>query len=293
MKTKSLLNLIIAAVIALFSVAVQANEIVVGGKNYTEQLLMAEMTAQYLKSKGFETKKVDGLGSTVLRAAQKNAQVDIYWEYTGTSYTTYHKIKTPASAEETYNKVKELDGKLGIVWLEPSSANNTFALAVRKSDNMGLNTLSDLAAAYSADKKLSMGIGAEFSQRPDGLKGLQKKYGFRAGRANLVPMEIGLVYNALKLGEVDVGMVYATDGRIAAFDFQVLEDDKGFFPNYAMAPTVRKETLDQYPNLADLLNALSGKLDDAKMQELNSQIDVEKKTIEDVAANFLKSEGLI
>ena len=122
---------------------------------------------------------------------------------------------------------------------------------------------------------------------------MQSAYGFEFGRENVVRMDTGLVYAALKDSQVDVGLVFATDGRIPAFDFVVLADDKGFFPSYALTPVVRKETLDKNPKLAELLNGLSAKLDDATMAKLNATVDVEKKTIEDVAGTFLKSQGLI
>lgn len=290
---KKLLSAAAVIALSLGTVSAKAEEIAVGGKNFTEQLLMAEMTTRLLTENGLEAKKVDGMGTTVLRKAQENGQVDVYWEYTGTSLVTFNKIKDRLGADETYAKVKELDAKKGVVWLNASKANNTYALAVRKKDNNGIKSLSDLAASYEKGGKLKMGVNAEFPKRKDGLLGLQKQYGFRAGRANLVPMQSGLIYQALKEGQVDVGLVFATDGRIAAFGFEVLKDDKGFFPNYALAPTVRKETLDANPKLADLLNSLSAKLDDNIMQGLNAKVDVEKQTIENVAENFLKEQGLI
>lgn len=272
-----------------------AQEITVGGKNYTEQLLMAEMTVQLLEGHGYDVNKVDGMGSSLLRQAHESGEVDVYWEYTGTSLITYNKVKEKLSSRETYNRVKELDMAKGIVWLDPARANNTYALAMRKPDSAdkGISSLSDMAAAYNAGKDLSMGIDAEFSQRPDGLPGLEEAYGFKTGRANLVPMETGLIYNALNEGQVDIGLVFATDGRIAGFDFLVLEDDKEFFPAYALTPVARVETLDANPDLAGLLNGLSSKLDDVTMQALNSRIDIDKETVEEVAASFLKQHNLI
>ncbi|WP_413208059.1 glycine betaine ABC transporter substrate-binding protein [Rhodospirillum sp. A1_3_36] len=271
----------------------QAKDLVVGGKNFTEQLLLASMTHQLLEAKGFPNSVTDGMGTTVLRTAMENGQVDLYWEYTGTSLVTFNKVTERLDAEATYQKVKELDAAKGITWLAPSRANNTYALAVRATDDKGLTTLSDLAAAYGADKGLTMGVNAEFPRRPDGLPGLEKVYGFKTGRANITPMEGGLIYQALKDGKVDVGLVFATDGRITAFNFKVLEDDKGFFPNYAITPTVRTEVLEANPGLEEILNSLSAKLTDPVMQALNAQVDVDKKSIEDVAAAFLADQGLL
>lgn len=288
---------IIAGAIAGILVASggQAAGIVVGGKDFTEQFLLAEMTSQLLAAKGFDVEKRDGMGSQIVRDAQVNGQIDVYWEYTGTSLVTYNKVEERMNAEETYQKVKELDAEKGLTWLDASAANNTYALAVRSSDDDtdAINSLSDLARAYNEGKSLLMAVNAEFPQRPDGLPGLEAEYGFKAGRANLRPMDSGLTYQALDQDQVDIALVFATDGRIQAFDFRVLEDDKEFFPNYALAPVVRTATLDANPGLAEPLNALSAKLDDATMQRLNAQVDVDKREIEAVAGDFLKENGLI
>lgn len=295
MKFIRLTALAAGAVMALGVSAQAAGTIVVGGKNFTEQKLMAEMTVQLLKAKGFTVEKKAGMGSTVLRKAQENGQIDVYWEYTGTSLVTYNKVKDKLDAAGTYNKVKELDAKKGLVWLKPSNANNTYALAIKDGDasTKGISTLSEMAAAYKGGKALKMAVNAEFPKRPDGLPGLEKAYGFKVSRPNQAHMDSGLTYQALKEGEADIALVFATDGRIAAFGFKVLKDDKGYFPNYALAPVVRKETLDKHPGLKAPLEALAAKLDDATMQRLNGEVAVEKKTIEAVAAKFLKDAGLI
>ncbi|KUL95546.1 glycine/betaine ABC transporter substrate-binding protein [Bosea sp. WAO] len=285
----------VAALATLWALPVQAKPIVVGGKNYTEQLLLAEVTAQLLKKKGFEVDKRDGLGSQVLRDAQIGGQIDVYWEYTGTSLVTYNKINERLSAKDTYQRVKELDAKLGLTWLQPSSANNTYALAVRADDpkTVSIKTLSDLAAAFNAKKPLSIAVNAEFSGRPDGLPGLQTAYDFKAGRANLKSMDSGLTYQALRDSQVDAALVFATDGRIQAFKFRVLADDKEFFPNYAAVPVVRAEALKANPALEATLNALSGKLSDEILQALNAKVDVDKTPIEEVARQFLAENNLI
>ena len=198
-------------------------------------------------------------------------------------------------AAATYAKVKELDAAKGLVWLNPSKANNTYALAMRQkeADQKGIKTISDLAAKENAGAKLTFASNAEFYARPDGLMPLEKAYGFEFNRENIKRMDTGIVYQALRDGDVDVGLVFATDGRIPAFNFVVLRDDKGYFPTYAMTPVVRKETLDKNPKLAEPLNALSVKLDDQVMAKLNASVDVDKKTVEEVATDFLKSSGLI
>lgn len=275
--------------------AASAATIVVGGKNYTEQQLMAEMTAQLLKAKGFEVDKRAGLGTAPLRQAQENGQIDVYWEYTGTSLITFNKITDKLDAAGTYAKVKELDAAKGLVWLDPSKANNTYAFAMRAADAKAKDivSISDLSAKIKGGDKLTFGSNAEFYARPDGLKPLEDSYGFSFGRDSVKRMDTGIVYQALKDGQVDVGLVFATDGRIPAFDFVVLKDDKGYFPTYAMTPVIRKQVLDANPQLAEILNGLSAKLDDATMAKLNASIDVDKKTVEEAAAGFLKQQGLI
>ena len=282
-------------VLGVASVTVFAQNIVVGGKNFTEQQIMAAMTAQLLKAKGFTPEVKAGMGSAVLRQAQENGQIDVYWEYTGTSLITYNKFTDKLSAADNYKKVKELDAAKGLVWLNPSKANNTYSLAMNAEDakKQGIVNISDLAKKVKDGGKLTFASNAEFYARPDGLKPLEQTYGFEFTRDNVKRMDTGLVYQALKEKQVDVGLVFATDGRIPAFNFVVLQDDKGYFPAYAMTPVVRKQVLDANPKLADILNSLSSKLDDAIMARLNASVDVDKKTIEDVAQTFLKQQGLI
>ncbi|WP_100958947.1 glycine betaine ABC transporter substrate-binding protein [Bosea sp. FBZP-16] len=296
MHKRSFLGLASAALaFAALPLAAQAQTIVVGGKNFTEQQIMSEMTTQLLKAKGFTVDKRAGLGTAPLRQAQEAGQIDLYWEYTGTSLITFNKVVDKMDAAATYAKVKELDAAKGLVWLNPSKANNTYALAMRKKDAeaKGVRTLDDLAAKVTGGQSLKFGCNAEFYARPDGLAPLQKAYGFDFGRENVVRMDTGLVYQALRDSQVDVGLVFATDGRVPAFDFVILADTKGYFPTYAMTPVVRKETLDKNPELAELLNGLSAKLDDATMARLNASVDVDKKSIEEVAAGFLKAQSLV
>jgi osmoprotectant transport system substrate-binding protein len=288
-------GLLAAASLALGLASASAQSVVVGGKNFTEQQLMAEMTGQLLQAKGFKVDKRAGLGTAPLRQAQEAGQVDVYWEYTGTSLITFNKVADKLDAAATYAKVKELDAAKGLVWLNPSKANNTYALAMRKADASakGIKTLSDLAAKVKGGQAMKFACNAEFYGRPDGLAPLEKTYGFEFGRENVVRMDTGIVYQALKDAQVEVGLVFATDGRVPAFDFVILADDKGYFPSYALTPVVRKETLDKNPKLAEILNGLSAKLDDATMARLNASVDVDKKSVEEVAAGFLKSAGLV
>ena len=287
------------AIVLIMVLTVQtawAASIVVGGKGFTEQLLLAEITGQYLTAKGYDVELKTGMGTSLVREALENKQVDVYWEYTGTAFLNFHKNKfANQPGDEIYDAVKAKDAGIGIVWLNASAANNTYALAVRQADaqSKSLKSLEDLAAKLNSGEKLTFGCNIEFYKRDDGLKPLQKAYGFKFPRSDVKRMETGLVYKALKDGDVDVGLVFATDGRIPAFNFVVLKDTKNYFPAYAITPTIRKETLDANPDLADHLNKLSALFDDATMSALNAEVDVDKKSVTEVAKGFLKSKGLV
>src|SRR5215207_7883677 len=164
-------GLLAAAALALGVTSASAQAVVVGGKNFTEQQIMAEMTSQLLQAKGFKTDKRAGLGTAPLRQAQEAGQVDVYWEYTGTSLITFNKVTDKLDASATYAKVKELDAAKGLVWLNPSKANNTYGLAMRKADAdaKGIKTLSDLAGKVKGGQNLKLASNAEFYARPDGL----------------------------------------------------------------------------------------------------------------------------
>ncbi|MFM0221713.1 glycine betaine ABC transporter substrate-binding protein [Paraburkholderia dipogonis] len=296
-------NSLLARAFALISVLIaafwiipsSAATVIVGGKNFTEQQLMAEMTTQLLEAKGFTVTKKDGLGSAVLRQAQENGQVDIYWEYTGTSLITYNKVNDRLSPEDTYKKVKELDAAKGLVWLNPSRANNTYSFAMNEDEakKLGIVTISDLAKAIKGGKTLTFACNSEFYARPDGLRPLEKMYGFEFSQDEVKRMDSGLTYQALKDRQVDIALVFATDGRVPAFHFVILKDDKGYFPAYALTPVIRKATLDANPTLGPILNSLSAKLDAPTMARLNASVDVSKKSFSDVAHEFLKQSGLI
>ena len=273
-----------------------AQTIVVGGKAFTEQQIMTAMTAAILKAKGFTPDRKAGMGTAAVRSALENGQIDVYWEYTGTGLGVFYKItdKFP-SAEAAYQKIKELDAAKGLVWLNMSPVNNTYAFAMNKdqAQKLGIVTMSDLAKAVKGGAKLTFASNAEFYARPDGLPGWQTAYGFEFERDNVKRMDTGLVYSALKDRQVDTGVVFATDGRIPAFNFVVLRDDKNYAPPYNMTPVVRKEILDKNPKIADALNALAAKLNNETMARLNATVDVDKKTPEEVADQFLKANGLV
>jgi osmoprotectant transport system substrate-binding protein len=289
-------SLAVAALAGLVCSSAAAQTIVVGGKSFTEQQIMTAMTVAVLKAKGFTPDRKAGMGSAAVRAALENGQIDVYWEYTGTALTVYNKINDKfASAEDAYKKIKEVDGAKGLVWLNMSSVNNTYAFAMNRDEaqKRGIVTMSDYAKAIKNGSKLTFASNAEFYARPDGLPGWQQAYGFEIDRDNVKRMDTGLTYTALKDRQVDSAVVFATDGRIPAFNFVVLTDDKHYAPPYNLTPVVRKEVLDKNPKVADALNAVSAKLNDETMAKLNASVDVDKKTPEEAAEGFLKTNGLI
>jgi len=293
--TITLRSILAGIVLAGLATGAQAADIVVGGKNFTEQQILSAITEQVLEAHGHKVDNRAGMGSAAVRQAMENGQIDVYWEYTGTSLITYNKIEEKLDPQATYDRVSALDAEKGIVWLSPSRANNTYALAMRAAEaaEKGIASISDLAAAIKGGEGLTFASNAEFYARPDGLKPLEVAYGFEFGRANVKRMDTGLVYQALKDGQVDVGLVFATDGRIPAFDFTVLADDLGYFPSYALAPVIRKEVLEANPDIGELLDAVSAKLDDQVMARLNASVDVDKVSVENAAAQFLRDNGLV
>ncbi|WP_277811972.1 glycine betaine ABC transporter substrate-binding protein [Chromohalobacter canadensis] len=291
---KTLMTLLTGAALASTLATAQADELVVGGKNFTEQQILSSMTNQYLQSLGYDVDKRAGMGSAILRQAQVNGQIDLYWEYTGTSLITYNNITEKLSPEETYQRVKKLDAEKGLVWLDPSDANNTYALTMRADDaeERGIETISDLAETINNGETITFASNAEFYARDDGLRPLQKTYGFQFGRSNIKRMDFGLTLPSLRDEQVDVSIAYSTDGRIPAFDLVTLEDNKQFFPAYALTPVVRKDTLEANPKLDEQMNKLSALLNDDVMASLNAKVDVDKKPVEQVAENFLKKHDL-
>jgi len=273
--------------------------VTVGGKNFTEQYILAEMAKQLLENEGFEVESKTGVGSVVARKSLVNGQMDLYYEYTGTSYTVYNKQKDTeimTNPDKCYNWVKEADAKKGLVWLEPLNFNNTYTLMMRKEDarSKGIKSISDLANYIEQNpEKINFGIDSEFYQRPDGFKKLMKTYDFRVARNDIKLMSIGLTYMALKEKEVSSAMGFSTDGRIPSFGFVNLVDNKNFFPVYNPAPVIRKEVLEKYPEIRDILEPLTEKLTTSEIQKLNALVDIEHKDIKEAVTDWLKSNKLI
>lgn len=277
--------------------AVQAAEkpvIRLGARVFTEQTVLATLTAQYLGSKGYDVRITGGLGSNLARSAQETNQLDMLWEYTGVSLVSYNHVDEKLDSAATYQRVKELDAKKGLVWLAPSKFSNTYALALPQKiaeQYPQINTISQLNTLVRSepDKGHILALDTEFANRSDGLVGMTKAYDLSFTRADIRQMDAGLVYTALRNGQVFTGLVYTTDGRLNAFHLKLLEDDKRYFPDYTAAPVIRKDYLDKHPDIAALMKPLAELLDDATMRELNAQVDVEHKNPATVAADFLRA----
>ena len=254
------------------------------------------MTSIYLKEHGYVVTEVPNLASRVAREALERGKIDLYWEYTGTALVTYYGRPAETDPRRAYQEVKELDRPRGLVWLDRSLLNSTYAILMRrdKAQAWGVSTISDLAAVVRDQKrKLLFASGSEFAQRRDGLPGLQRRYGFAFPEDQVSKMDTGLLYNALKDDQVDVVAGIATDGRIDRFDLVALKDDLAFFPAYTGVPVVRKACLERHPGLEELINRLPPLLDTETMMQLTSLVDVEHEDVVAVVRDWLSRQGLI
>lgn len=293
--------LVLMAAMAMPPAIAQAanKKLVVGSKEFTEQLILGQVMIALLDHNGFTCEDKTGLGGTlVARNALVNKQIDIYMEYTGTGLLVILKHKKPiTNPVKCYDVVKQEDlQKNHMVWLPYMKFNDTYCIMMRKAEaeKLHIATLSELAAYVKAHpNKLKFGVNAEFYARPDGYKAMQKAYDFRFPTDNVVKMTSGLLYTALKDGQLDVSMGFATDGRIKAFKFEVLKDNQEFFPVYNPAPVVREATAKKYPQLQEIFAKLGAKLDTKAMVEMNYQVAIQHKSPRNVAEQWLKSVGLL
>lgn len=281
--------------------AAWAASLTLASKNFTEQRILSAITVQYLRAKGFQVVPKTNLATVITRNAMINKQIDMTWEYTGTSLIIFNHINKRMTPQETYDTVKKLDAKLGLVWLQPADMNNTYAFAMQRqrAEKEQIRTMSQLVAKVEQVRRTDpkhnwlLGLDLEFAGRSDGLKPMQALYDMPLDRPQIRQMDPGLVYNAIRDGFVDAGLVYTTDGRVKGFDLQVLEDDKGYFPSYAVTPVVRADVLQNTPGLEEALNTLSKQFNNQVITELNARVDIDYQTPQQVADAFLKQRGLI
>lgn len=271
--------------------------ITVGGKHFTEQDILGEIIAVTIETDTeLNVNRQLSLGGTMIcYNALRGGDLDVYAEYTGTGLVNILEREVISDPDKAYEAVKKaFKDKYDLIWLEPFGFNNTYTLTMRKAqaEELGIETISDLAEYVRQGGELQAGFDAEFLTRPDGYPGLCRLYDFEfPGKPQ--QMEIGLMYRAAADEMVDVIDAFATDGRIRAYDLQVLEDDKGFFPPYYAAPLVRGETLEDHPELREVLNELAEKIPDRTMQRLNYQVEEEGMKAREVARRFLQDQGLI
>lgn len=269
-------------------------EFIVGSDNFTESVIMGELLATIVEENMPDVKverKLGLNGVMVVHNALVNGDIDAANAYTGSGLMQILQMGLITDPDEAYKVVKEnYHKKWNIKWLEPYGFNNTYAMAVRKeyADANNLTKCSDLA---KVDNDAVLGCDMTFAERPDGYPGLKKVYGIDF--KNVSTMDVGLMYNAVKNGEVDVISAYSTDPRVKDYNLVLLEDDKNFFPPYYAVPIVREDTLKEIPGLEELINKMAGKIDDKKMMELNAKVDIDGMDPHDVAKEFLQEEGLI
>jgi osmoprotectant transport system substrate-binding protein len=265
----------------------------VGSKNFAEELLLGEMYARVLEHAGIPIVRKLNLGGTnIAMASLMRGEIDLYPEYTGTALLTQLKLAPLRSRDAVYQTVKrDYQQRYQLTWLDPAPMNDTQALATTTQTSQRLQ-LTTLSACARLAPQLRLGAVPEFTDRPDGLPGLQKAYGgFRFASVKLI--DIGLKYKALLQGEVDVVVAFGTDGQIDADHLVVLADDRHFFPPYQVAPVVRLDTLARFPAIPGALNPLAPHLTDATMRSLNWRVDGKHEEPADVAAQFLASIGLV
>jgi len=296
MKTVKIILLSVLGAVLLWGMAfAQGGKVVVSNKPFTESHILAEIMVQLLRRHTDLTVErliIEGGTTSILHPAIVRGDIDIYPEYTGTSWQeVLRKDEVVSDPLELYERVKkEYEERFGLVYLPLFGFNNTFTLAVRResAEKDNLKTFSDLARV---SERYVFGAEPDFFERKDGYDNLVKTYGFRF--KTVKQMAIALKYPAIVSREVDVIDAFSTDGLLKKFDLVVLEDDKQYFPSYFCAPVVRKATLEKYPVIAEVLGRLQGLITDEVMTEMNYLVDEELRDPKDVAREFLEKRGLL
>lgn len=266
----------------------------VSSKEFTEQYILGNMYLLLLQDAGFTATYAAVGGTAENHRALLEDQVDVYPEYTGTALLTHLAMgyDPSMSQEDVYNTVKSAyEEQFQLTWLEQTTFNNTYCLTMtqEKAQELDVRTVSDLSVKAS---DLVFGTTQEFTEREDGLPGLQTTYGgFQF--SEVLGLDPGLLYSGLDAGEIDVTTCFGTDGQISAYNLVVLEDDKNFWPPYPVAPVMRQDTLEANPGIADALNKLAPLLDGETMSALNWEVAGNNREADEVAREFLVENGLI
>jgi osmoprotectant transport system substrate-binding protein len=269
------------------------NRIIIGSKNFSEQLVLGELLAQQIENKTHLAveRRFYLAGTYICQQAILAGRIDIYPEYTGTALTAVLKEQPESTREQVYERVKsEYSQRFDLAVGPTFGFDDTFAIEIRGDDarRLKLRNISE-AAAYAPQWRA--GFGYEFMERPDGFKGLVATYGLRFAEQPRI-MDLGLLDRALKDKQVDLIAGNTTDGLIPALDLFVLEDDRHYFPPYEAVPIVRREVLTRHPEVLSALNELAGKISDDDMRQLNYAVDGEHKDVKEVVRSFLQKKGL-
>jgi osmoprotectant transport system substrate-binding protein/osmoprotectant transport system permease protein len=268
------------------SAASPGSSVVVGSKNFTEQVVLGELMAQAIEAEGVPVVRKLNLGGTfICDRALRSGDMDLYVEYTGTAVTAVFHQDVPHDPRMAFERARELYARGGVTALEPLGFNNTFAILVRAKDarRLGLRSIADLRAVAGG---WTPGFGYEFLQRADGYPGLSQTYGLRFGAAPRA-MDLSLIYKALGDGQVDTIAGDATSAQIDALDLTALDDNLHYFPPYDAAPVVRTAALLRYPEIGRAMARLAGRVTERDMRAMNRAVDVDRRDPGDVARNFL------
>ncbi len=269
-------------------------QIVIGSKNYTEQMILGEIIAQQIENNSeFTVDRRFNLGGTfICHEAVKAQEIDGYVEYTGTAFTAILERKPISDSHLVYQEVKKIyDQELNLEVMPSLGFDNAYAILIRGEDAQQYNikTISDVAK-YTPE--WTAGFSYEFLAREDGYPGLSRSYNIEFAQQPKT-MELGLMYRALAKKQVDLFAGGYTDGLIRVLDLYMLEDNKNFFPSYEPVPVFNKETLKEHPNLSIIVQQLSGQISSEEMQQLNYLVDYEKQSVSQVVADFLSNKNLI
>lgn len=275
-------------------------EITVGSKDFDEQLILGYISLHLLEDAGADVTDEIDLGSTfAAREALTGGEIDHYWDYTGTAWIEFYEEDEPIpDREEQYEAVREREVGEGLYWLDPSPFNNTYGIALAQEtyEEHGTETISDLGELLEEDPDAAtLCVESEFESRSDGLPGLEEHYGFEFPTDNINILDTGVIYGATADRDpCNFGEVFTTDGRIAALDLEVLEDDESFFPLYNVSPIFTEEIYEQYgEQLMEMYQPVTEALDNETMSELNARVSAEEELPEDVARDFLEENGFI
>lgn len=289
------LVLVLVMMVSLFTGCSSKKGVVVASKQFTESIVLGEIIAQLIEAKTDipVTRKMNLGDTAVLIPAMQNEEVDIYFEYSGTMYGTIlsQELLPGMTSEEVMTASRQqMDEKFGITVFDAVGNNNTYALAMKtdKMQELGVTKISDLSAL--APELLFGGNHVFYTRVQDGYEGVTKTYDLNF--KDSLMMDKTLLYEAIDKGELDVIVVFGTDSLLKKYEMTVLEDDKMVFPPYQGAPICLNSTLEEYPELNEVLNLLVGLISDEVAQDLNYQVDVEQRAVEDVAREFLQKNGL-